>query len=155
MSLHFHPYDSSFVEQLRGGGKDAYGQHAERTVSDGGGNPCRHCLQFIPKGAPMLICAARPFPKPQPYAETGPIFLCGESCEAYSGEGVPPVLQDSPDYLLKGYSEDYRIVYGTGQIALQEDVARAAADILACNGVAFVDIRSSRNNCFQCRVTAG
>lgn len=155
MSLHFHPYDSSFVEQLRQGGKDAYGQPAERTVSDGGGNPCRLCLQFISKGAPMLVCAARPFPELQPYAETGPIFLCGESCEAYSGAGVPPVLLDSPDFLLKGYSADYRIVYGTGQITLQEEVARVATGILASQGVAFVDIRSSRNNCFQCRVTAG
>lgn len=155
MTLIFHSYDSRWVANIRNGGGDAHGQPAERTTSDGGGNPCRHCLAFIPKGAPMLICAARPFPAPQPYAETGPIFLCGEACEAYSGEGAPPVLLDSPDYLLKGYSEDYRIVYGTGQITLQEGVARAAADILARNGVAFVDIRSSRNNCFQCRVTAG
>ena len=152
MKIAFHPYNSDWVAQIRQGGEDDYGQKAERVVSDGGGNPCRHCLQYIPEGAEMLICAARPFPEMQPYAETGPIFLCGDSCEAFSGEGVPPVLSESPDYLLKGYNDDYRIVYGTGQITPVADVSRIATELLRRREVEFVDIRSSRNNCFQCRV---
>ncbi len=66
---------------------------------------------------------------------------------------MPPVLQSSPDYLLKGYSADFRIVYGTGRITLAADIAHVAAEILADDGVAFVDVRSARNNCFLCRVT--
>ena len=45
----------------------------ERHVSEGTG-PCRHCLGEIAGSAPYLILAHRPFPKPQPYAEVGPIF---------------------------------------------------------------------------------
>jgi len=153
MDLHFNPYDSAWVARIRQGGSDDYGLAAERAVSDGAGNPCRHCLQDVPEGAEMLICAARPFPEKQPYAETGPIFLCADDCTAWAGEGVPPVLQTSPDYLLKGYSADHRIVYGTGQITLAADIPRVAVEILARAGVAFVDVRSARNNCFQCRVT--
>ena len=153
MNLTFHPYAPEWVAHIRQGGDDDYGQPAERAVSDGAGNPCRHCLNDVPAGADMLICAARPFPKKQPYAETGPIFLCADSCAAWAGEGVPPVLQTSPDYLLKGYSAEFRIVYGTGQITLAADIERVAAEILAREGVAFVDVRSARNNCFQCRVT--
>ncbi|MCF6272337.1 MAG: DUF1203 domain-containing protein [Rhodobacteraceae bacterium] len=155
MKLEFHPYDSAWVKNIRQGGADDYGLPAERAVSDGKGKPCRHCLQYIPVGAAMLICAARPFPVKQPYAETGPIFLCAEACAAYAGEEVPPVLQDSPEYLLKGYSSDFRIVYGTGQITPQAEIERVATKILAQTGIAFVDVRSARNNCFACRVTGG
>lgn len=152
MNLDFQPYAPEWVAHIRQGGADDYGHPAERTVSDGASNPCRHCLKDVSKGAEMLICAARPFPQKQPYAETGPIFLCADECDAWAGEGVPPILQSSPDYLLKGYSADYRIVYGTGQITLAADIERVAAEILAREDVTFVDVRSARNNCFQCRV---
>ncbi len=58
-------------------------------VSDGHGNPCRSCLADIRAGAAMLIVAARPFPALQPYAETGPIFLCAADCTPWSGPGLP------------------------------------------------------------------
>ncbi|HIP24311.1 MAG TPA: DUF1203 domain-containing protein [Rhodobacteraceae bacterium] len=155
MKLRFHPYSSAWVAHIRQGGADDYGQPAERAISDGAGNPCRSCLDDVSKGAEMLICAARPFPEKQPYAETGPIFLCADECSPWTGEGVPPALRSSPDYLLKGYSADHRIVYGTGQITLAADIERVAAEILARAEVTFVDVRSARNYCFQCRITAG
>ncbi len=101
-------------------------------------------MDFKPRG---------PFPTIKPYAEMGPIFLCANNCTPWRGTGIPPALQSSPDYLLKGYSADYRIVYGTGQITLAADIERMGTEILARAGVAFVDVRSARNNCFQCRVT--
>ncbi|NOR61953.1 MAG: DUF1203 domain-containing protein [Rhodobacteraceae bacterium] len=155
MDLTFHPYAPAWVAHIRQGGTDDYGMPAERAISDGAGNPCRSCLDDVPKGADMLICAARPFPSMQPYAETGPIFLCADNCTPWRGAGVPPALQSSPDYLLKGYSAGHRIVYGTGQITLAADIERVAGEISARDGVVFVDVRSARNNCFQCRITAG
>ncbi|VAW14902.1 hypothetical protein MNBD_ALPHA11-1681 [hydrothermal vent metagenome] len=152
MPLKFHPYDSSWVAQIRNGGVDDYAQPTERSISDGVGNPCRHCLQFIPEGEGFLICAARPFPELQPYAETGPIFLCAANCVAWAGQGIPPVLRHSPNYLLKGYSADYRIVYGTGKITPTDDIERTLIEILMQDKVAFVDVRSALNNCFLCRV---
>ena len=100
----------------------------------------------------MLICAARPFPTLQPYAETGPIFLCADDCEAWSGQGVPPILQTSPDYLLKAYDDDNRIVYGTGKITAAAELADYAGELLLRDGVAYVDVGSARNNCFQTRI---
>ncbi len=140
------------VRALRAGAPDANGQAAERAVSDGKGNPCRHCLNFIPEGAGMLICAHRPFSLVQPYAETGPIFLCADDCARFDGAGVPPVLASSPDYLLKGYRTDERIFYGTGRIVDRADLADYAAGLLEDHQVAFVDVRSARNNCFQARI---
>lgn len=152
--LHYAPYDSETVAALRAGGSDANEQPAEHAVSPGSGTPCRHCLSDVPKGAGMLICAARPFPALQPYAECGPIFLCAESCAPWSGEGVPPILSTSPDYLLKGYSADHRIVYGTGRIVPAAEIETYAAEVLSRAEIAFVDVRSARNNCYLTRITA-
>ena len=54
------------VRAYQAGQPDAHGQQPERATSDGGGNPCRHCLTYIPEGAEMLILAHRPFSTTQP-----------------------------------------------------------------------------------------
>jgi hypothetical protein len=151
--LRYHPYEPDFVARVRAGGPDDYGRPAERAVSNGDGVPCRSCLRQVPAGRAYLIVAARPFPEVQPYAETGPIFLCADDCEAWAGEGVPRVLASAPDYLVKGYSGDHRIVYGTGAVVPAGDLAARAEAILDEARVAFVDVRSARNNCFQARLT--
>jgi hypothetical protein len=156
MTIRFLPLPTDLVAAIRAGGPDAYGQPAERgAVSDGRGVPCRHCLRETPEGGGYLILAHRPFPDAQPYAETGPILLCEENCPAWNGEGVPPILTTSPDYLLKGYSADHRIVYGSGRVVPRREVAAYAEGLLADARVAFVDVRSARNNCFQTRIVRG
>lgn len=150
----FHPLATPLVKALRAGGPDANGLPAEHAVSDGAGAPCRHCLNNIQKGAPMLICAHRPFGSLQPYAETGPIFLCADDCMAYSGNTLPAILTTSAGYLLKGYTADERISYGTGSIKAPADVANYAAALLDRAEIAFVDVRSASNNCFMTRITA-
>jgi hypothetical protein len=57
---------TDLVRALQHGGADAHGQTPERALSDGGGNPCRHSLRYIPKRAEMLILAHRPFAQPPP-----------------------------------------------------------------------------------------
>jgi len=155
MSIKVHPYNTEWVQQLRNGGVDDYGKPAERAVSDGQGNPCRHCLKMIPKGTEMLIAAARPFPDTQPYAETGPVFLCAYDCAAYAEPGLPPCVEGGEDRLLKGYSYENRISYGSGAIVPVDKIAATCKDILSDAQIAFVDVRSSLNNCFTFRVTRG
>lgn len=140
-----------FVAAIRAGGPDANGQPAETATSDGVGVPCRCCLRNVPAGEAYLICAARPFPTLQPYAETGPIFLCQADCTPWSEEGVPPILTTSPDYLIKGYTADHRIRYGTGAVVGARDLTTEIEKRLADPVLAFVDVRSARNNCFQAR----
>jgi hypothetical protein len=152
MKLTYLPYDAAEVANLRSGGPDAYGNPAEREISDGKGTPCRSCLQNVPEGAEMLICAARPFAGLHAYAETGPVFFCATDCTPFQGGGVPAVLATSPDYLVKAYGGNDRIVYGTGQITAQAHIATYAAQLLARDDVAFVDVRSARNNCFLTRI---
>jgi hypothetical protein len=153
MTFQIVPLPTGLVRALQSGAPDANGQPAEQAVSDGGGNPCRHCLCHIPAGRGMLILAHRPFGALQPYAECGPIFLCADACEAWNGAPgeIPPILGTSPDYLVKGYLASERIAYGTGATVPKTDMAARIDGIFARGDIAFVDIRSARNNCFQAR----
>ena len=139
------------VRVLQRGAPDSYGHPPERHTSDGEGNPCRHCLRMIEEGAAMLVLAHRPFERSHAYAETRPIFLHARECEPFTGEGVPEIAV-SPRYLLRGYGADERIVYGTGGVVEREALAERAAELPARDDVAFVDMRSASNNCWQARV---
>lgn len=152
MTLTYLPYDAAEIAKLRAGGPDVYGNPAERAISSGAGTPCRCCLRNVPKDAEMLICAARPFAALQPYAETGPVFFCADDCAPYDGQDAPPILETSPDYLVKAYDARDRIIYGTGQITPKADIATYATRLFERDGVAYVDVRSARNNCFLTRI---
>ena len=147
------------TETARGlwaGGPDANGQAPERQVSDGSGLPCRHCLSDVAAGAPFLILAHRPFPKAQPYAEVGPIFLHAEPCERHGeGRAVPALFLSREQALVRGYGADDRIVYGTGQVVPSAEIGTVARDLLAAPDVAYLHLRSASNNCYQCRIERG
>lgn len=154
MPVLFHALPTNDVRKLQAGQPDYYGQVPEQAVSDGLGTPCRHCLSDTPKDKTMLILSYRPFQDDQPYAEVGPIFLCGDNCERFeTSVRLPAILRTSPDYLIKGYSDDDRIVYGTGQIVAPKDMVGACESIFTDPAVAYIHVRSARNNCYQCRVT--
>jgi len=150
--IRFTALPTDLVLAVRSGRPDANGMEAERSVSDGGGNPCRHCLRDIPEGAGMLILAHRPFPALQPYAELGPIFLCEDECVRWDGAGVPPVLARRARHLVKGYGADDRIVYGTGRIVETPMLPEAAAELLDDPRVRYAHVRSATNNCYTCRI---
>ncbi|TCP90910.1 MULTISPECIES: DUF1203 domain-containing protein [unclassified Rhizobium] len=134
------------------GGADAYGLTPERFVSDGDGNPCRHCLEHIAGDEPALLFAYRAFPTPQAFAETGPIFLHAAPCTRYAAEECLPPILSSPDYIVRGYDHADRIVYGSGAVTPTTDIINRASDILERLDIAYVHVRSSRNNCYHCRI---
>lgn len=152
MSIRFLPMPTETAAAYWSGGNDAYGLKPERQVSDGDGVPCRHCLRLVGAGEPYLILAHRPFPALQPYAETGPIFLHAEPCAAHQPSADMPPMLTSRDYIVRGYSAENRILYGTGAVVPNADIPAYARDLLDREDVAYLHIRSARNNCYQCRV---
>ncbi len=148
----FHPISTEQARAYQAGGPDAYGMVPERRVSDGDGVPCRHCLQMVPAGAPYLVLAYRPFSALQPYAETGPVFVCADPCAAAVPAADLPAILDSPSYILRGYGADNRIVYGTGRVVATGDLVAAAMALLARPQVDYAHVRSAANNCFQVAV---
>ncbi len=153
MHIQFNGLPTSVVSQIKSTGRDAYGLPPERRRSDGAGIPCRHCLGQTPAGQDYLILAHRPFEGLNPYAETGPIFLCAAACTPPAPTDALPAMLGSPQYIARGYTADERIQYGTGKVVETAAIPAYARHLLADPGLAFVDIRSASNNCFQCRIT--
>lgn len=153
MKIQFKAMPTDKVRALQAGGRDSNGQLPQRMISDGGGNPCRHCLCDIEKDREMLVLGHRPFHSVQPYAETGPIFLCADPCERHEESAdLPPVVIKRPRFIVRGYTEDERICAGTGDVVETPDIAAACEDRFANPDVKFVHVRSATNNCFFCRV---
>lgn len=155
MPIRFAALETSIVRALQDGQPDANGQLPERHLSNGNGIPCRHCLSQVKASDAYLILAHRPFPVPQPYAEVGPIFLHAQACQRYpGGADVPPML-GSAQYLIRGYDNNDRIVYGSGQIMATARIPEAAADMMLDDRIAYIHVRSASNNCYQCRIDRG
>lgn len=153
MGVKFVALPTEAVRALQAGGPDANGQPPEVIVSDGRGNPCRHCLREIPAGEGMLILAYRPFPVAQPYAELGPIFLCAESCERHpDSTELPRLFNGEGTILIRGYRSNDRILYSTGQVVEKSAVVDTVTGLFRNPDVAYVHMRSASNNCYQCRI---
>ncbi len=150
--VHFVAIDTDAARALQNGGLDANGQQCERATSDGSGTPCRHCLRQIEDGEEFLILSFRPFPGPQPYAEQGPIFLHARECARHDGGGSVPQMLRSPQYIVRGYDSNDRIVYGTGMVIPTGQIPSYSSDLFANPGVAYIHVRSAANNCYQCRI---
>ncbi|AZO08149.1 MULTISPECIES: DUF1203 domain-containing protein [unclassified Mesorhizobium] len=152
MSIQFKALPTEAVRSLQRGGPDAYGLAPERRISDGDGVPCRHCLKNVAAGERYLILAYRPFPRLQPYAETGPIFLHAHECEAAAEVDALPEMLESSDYIVRGYGRDDRIVYGSGGVGPTSDIAARSERLFERDDIAYIHVRSARNNCYQCRI---
>lgn len=152
----FKALPTEAVRALQAGAPDAYGMTPERKISDGDGVPCRHCLRNVGAGELYLVLAYRPFPKLQPYAETGPIFLHAEECDrAEISENLPELFSKTAAYIVRGYDADDRIVYGTGSVVPSADIEARAEELLTREDVAYLHMRSAKNNCYQCRIERG
>lgn len=153
MPVEFLPLPTAEARKYQAGEPDAYGLPPERLISDGGGNPCRHCLTEIPEGEPMLVLAYSPFPGRQPYAECGPIFLCARQCDRHPvSRDLPEMFRGWKQALVRGYTAAHRIRYGTGQVTEMQQVIRAAELIFRDADVRYIHMRSASYNCYQCRI---
>lgn len=155
-SLRFVALPTDVARAYQTGASDANGQLPERHVAQEDGLPCRHCLQEVAAGEPYLILAHRPFPELQPYAEAGPIFLHADACPRHAeSTEVPTMFQTWERVLIRGYSAQNRIIYGTGQVVTPSQLPAAAEQLLARPEVAYIHMRSATNNCYQCRIERG
>ena len=152
MSFKLIALETEQVRALRADAADANNQLPEVSVSDGDGNPCRHCLAEIAPDKPMLILAHRPFESLQPYAETGPIFLCAEDCARYPQTAGVPALYQNSEMLIRGYDHGERIIYGTGKVIDMAAINTEASRLFADPRLAFIHVRSSTNNCYHFRI---
>lgn len=135
------------------GAPDANGIAPEKEISSGAGNPCRHCLQSIEEGGEKLVLAYRPFDDLQPYAELGPIFLHGRDCERHDETaGFPKMFGRWRTVLVRGYGTDNRIQYQAARHVPVDELEQQCREMFEDDNVAYLHVRTSQYNCYQCRV---
>ena len=149
--LKYSGMPTAVAEAYRAGVPDANGQAPERHISTEGGEPCRHCLGTIAAGEAYLVLGYRPFPAPQPYAETGPVFIHAEACAAPDGD-FPARERGGDRRILRGYGSNDRIVYGTGTVVTNREIEQVATKLLERADIAYLHMRSAANNCFTLRI---
>jgi hypothetical protein len=154
MDLRIAGIPTDEYERLRSGAPDASGQPALVRIAEGVANPCRHCLGLIAEGDEKLVLSYRPFPEPQPYAETGPIFLHRAACDRYEADSLPPWFDFMDPAIVRGYGADDWIRYDHGHVVPGPEIAAMCRAILEDPTIAYVHVRS-KYNCFQCRVERG
>lgn len=155
MQLRIQGIATSEFQRLRQGGEDANGQAPLVRTAEGVANPCRHCLGLISEGEQKLVLSYRPFlTGPQPYAETGPIFLHNKECSHYDAATVPGWFAFIDPAAIRGYGEDHWIRYDTGQIVKGSEIEAASKSILQDPSIRYVHVRS-KFGCFQCRIDRG
>jgi len=88
----------------------------------------------------------------QPYAEVGPIFLCGNDCERHPESAGIPDLYRHREMLIRGYDHDERIVYGSGKVIDMTNIEEEASHLFEALNLAFIHVRSSTNNCYHFRL---
>ena len=150
-AIRFTPMPAADAEAFRNGRPDENGQVPEASVADSP-YPCRACLESIERGEAMLLLSYRPFRQIQPYAETGPVFMHATACSPADEAQDLPGMLDSPDYILRGYDSGDRIIYGTGAVTPTTGLIERAKALLARPEIAYLHVRSARNNCYQCRI---
>lgn len=72
------------LETIRQTGCDDGGNNGLRHLTAEGGEPLRCCLRIAEANEVLVLIAYRPFERPGPYAETGPVFIHAEKCEGYN-----------------------------------------------------------------------
>src|SRR5215468_3060912 len=81
--------------------------------------PCRHCMRQTRPGADLILLKYSPFSSRSrsPYAERGPIFLCGEDCAAHSPPDSLPEIVTSRQVNIRAYDARDFMLYAHSQLA--------------------------------------
>jgi hypothetical protein len=63
-----------------------------------------------------------------------------------------PEILAAPDCIVRGHDADDRIIYGTGGVVATGAIPARAKELLGDRRVAYVHVRSVRNNCYEVRI---
>jgi hypothetical protein len=129
---------------------DEFGNELSPQISDGSA-PCRHCLRYASAGDRLLLFSYKPFEKPAPYQEIGPVFVHADGCERFSGGGVFPADFSQRPLVLRAYDAQDNI-HDSQVYADAGGAERAAQDLLADPAVAYVHARSRSTGCYMFRI---
>lgn len=111
---------------------------------------CRSCLSLTRPNEEYLLASYSPFAQPQPYAETGPIFIHKDPCAPYAKADEFPADFRDLDLVVRAYSEIGEIL--DAQRVGDRPVETAIAALFRNPGAAWLHVRNTGYGCFICRI---
>lgn len=149
----FRGIDRAELARVLASGTDHGGNPIEPFVGDAGW-PLRCCLTESRADERIAIVAWSPMPWSGPYAETGPIVVHVDGCDAPADTERLPDAIDRRPVVLRPYGHDRRIAYHrVAHVPEGESVTSHVEQVLAHDDVDFVHARNVTGGCFAFAAT--
>ena len=118
--------------------------------------PAATAWRMSRRARPIWCLPTGRLPRCSPMPRRGRSSCMREECErAGDSPSLPALFAKTSDYIVRGYGADDRIVYGTGAVVPTPAITTRSAELLARPDVAYLHMRSARNNCYQWRIERG
>jgi Protein of unknown function (DUF1203) len=150
---------SSTLAEIRLAGHDRFGNPLRPIVDADGGSPLRCCLRRSTPGQELYLIAHRPFTRPGPYAEAGPVFVHASACPGYpENDAYPADYRDWPPMVFRPYRHDAElnydaIAYDAIQIGGGDTAEILIRAIFADPTITFIHTRNVYAGCFMFSIT--
>ena len=153
-AFHVVPFPADVVRAARAHRIDPWGNVARFLPAVDRSAPCRHCMRGTHPGGDLLLLKFSPFAanSPSPYAERGPIFLCGDECAPYAAHSRLPETVTTRQVNIRAYDAADLMLYGHSQLADGTEAEGVVARLLEDATVRKVHIRTALHGCFLCAV---
>jgi hypothetical protein len=139
------------LEAIRRAGVDDAGNQLSKGRRAEGGEPLRCCLSLAEPCEQVLLIAYRPFERPGPYAETGPVFVHSEACAGYGPRSAYPDAFRNRPQVFRAYSAQGAIV--GGKFCRPEELTeQVIAEIFEDESVERIHTRNVVFGCYMLQV---
>ena len=147
------PIPADVLDRIRAAGHDDFGNPLVPAADEEGGSPMRCCLRRSAPGDRLCVIAYRPFTRPGPYAESGPVFIHADRCAGYDDTGAYPAgYRDWPTMVFRPYRYDGVIAYDAIQMGDAKTAEALIADIFADPTIEFIHTRNVYAGCYMFRI---
>jgi len=154
-----HAIPSTTLAEVRLAGHDRFGNDLIPLVDPAGGSPLRCCLRRSRPGEELCLIAYRPFTRPGPYAEAGPVFVHAGACTGYlENDAYPAGYRDWPTMVFRPYRHHAElncdaIAYDAIQMGEGATAEALIGRIFADPTIEFIHTRNVHAGCFMFGIT--
>ena len=159
LAFRVHAIPSSTLTEIRLAGHDRFGNELTPIVDADGGSPLRCCLRRSAPGEELYLIAYRPFTRPGPYAEAGPVFVHARPCPGYrENDAYPAGYRDWPPMVFRPYRHHAElncdaIAYDAIEIGGGDTAEALIRTIFADPTIDFIHTRNVHAGCFMFSIT--
>jgi hypothetical protein len=147
------------LAEIRRAARDRFGNELTPIVDADGGSPLRCCLRRSTPGEQLYLIAHRPFSRPGPYAEAGPVFVHAGPCPGYrENDAYPAGYRDWPTMVFRPYRHDAElncdaIAYDAIQMGDGATAETLIDAIFSDPTINFIHTRNVYAGCFMFSIT--